>query len=488
MATRGATAEEEDLISEVVREQAELCEQAKEYRRCSLAERIARATAYRAKQLRRWDERGCPLLLSIIGNKKREPTLVKFNGSYSLIDASSRDDIDEVRSLLEEGADPNSVNFDGLSALHQCCIEDSPEIAQLLIDYRADVNLRDNEWWTPLHAAASCGLQHIVELLLDNGACVAVLNSDGDLPIDMADTTAIFDLLKDAQVEQGYSDEDIAYQRYELEEKMTSDLQKGLIKPDDRDRMQATPLHVAAAHGLDKVAELLLHHGSNVNARDLDDWTAAHAASCWGHASVLAVLAKYGADFDARTKNYDTPYSLTEDPELQAVIMDLKLQAVDKLASRKANRSKRMTTSSRGHSVKRSTLERKKSLSRHEAKNEAMQRVQAQQQFETGQTFDNDEAASKPPPAEAAPAEAAGKAPALAWEVPPKTKTSDVKAESNDAAVRGEVAQAATGKESNADDAPFQQQQSSAQLMPKDQDNGTVATQEDEDKSCCTIL
>ena len=26
-------------------------------------------------------------------------------------------------------------------------------------------------------------------------------------------------------------------------------------------------------------------------------------------ASVLAVLAKYGADFDARTKNYDTPYS-----------------------------------------------------------------------------------------------------------------------------------------------------------------------------------
>ena len=65
------------------------------------------------------------------------------------------------------------------------------------------MNLRDNEWWTPLHAASSCGLDHIVELLLDNGACVAVLNSDGDLPIDMADTSQIYDMLKDAQMKQG---------------------------------------------------------------------------------------------------------------------------------------------------------------------------------------------------------------------------------------------------------------------------------------------
>ena len=39
---------------------------------------------------------------------------------------------------------------------------------------------------------------------------------------------------------------------------------------------------------------------------------------------------------------------LTEDTELQEVIMDLKLKAVEKLSSRRANRGKRMTISSRG--------------------------------------------------------------------------------------------------------------------------------------------
>ena len=95
MAGTSKSAEEEELINEIAAEQQVLCEQAKEYRKCSLAERIAQATAYRNKQLRRWDERGLPLLQFLVSSGPAKTTRVKFDGSYSLIDASSRDDVEE---------------------------------------------------------------------------------------------------------------------------------------------------------------------------------------------------------------------------------------------------------------------------------------------------------------------------------------------------------------------------------------------------------
>ena len=43
----------------------------------------------------------------------------------------ARNDIDEVRRLLELGVSADSTNEDGLTTLHQCCIDDSEEMMKV---------------------------------------------------------------------------------------------------------------------------------------------------------------------------------------------------------------------------------------------------------------------------------------------------------------------------------------------------------------------
>ena len=75
---------------------------------------------------------------------------VTFESSIVLLEAAARNDLDEVRRLLESGVSPDSTNEDGLTALHQCCIDDSEEMMKILVQYGGDPNATDTEKWTPL--------------------------------------------------------------------------------------------------------------------------------------------------------------------------------------------------------------------------------------------------------------------------------------------------------------------------------------------------
>ena len=57
----------------------------------------------------------------------------------NLIQAVSRGKLDEVRILLEDGADPNALNYFGYSALQLAVKFAALEIAKLLIDNNANV-------------------------------------------------------------------------------------------------------------------------------------------------------------------------------------------------------------------------------------------------------------------------------------------------------------------------------------------------------------
>ena len=68
--------------------------------------------------------------------------------------ATARQDIEEVRNLLQSGKyNPNTANEDGLTPIHQCSIDNSEKLLRLLIEYHGDVNAKDRDLWTPLHAA-----------------------------------------------------------------------------------------------------------------------------------------------------------------------------------------------------------------------------------------------------------------------------------------------------------------------------------------------
>ena len=123
--------------------------------RLSTQERLRLAKRRRAEQLKRWAQRerewkkagaanGTAFMSN--GNKRH----VAFESSIVLLEAAARNDLEEVRRLLDMGVSPDSTNEDGLTALHQCCIDDSEEMMKILVEYGGNPNATDTEKWTPL--------------------------------------------------------------------------------------------------------------------------------------------------------------------------------------------------------------------------------------------------------------------------------------------------------------------------------------------------
>lgn len=137
--------------------------------RLNATERLKHAQKRRAQQLKVWAQmekdvaRGSRAKAD---KKKMRTPKVTFTNSVTLLDAAARNDLEEVRELLNGGVSPDLVNEDGLTALHQCCIDDFVEIVQCLLDAGACVNACDSELWTPLHAAATCGHTGLVQILI----------------------------------------------------------------------------------------------------------------------------------------------------------------------------------------------------------------------------------------------------------------------------------------------------------------------------------
>lgn len=70
----------------------------------------------RQEQLKRWENSATDLECETYANPKIK---VKFDEGAVFLAACSSGDLDEVKKLLNKGADINFANVDGLTALHQ---------------------------------------------------------------------------------------------------------------------------------------------------------------------------------------------------------------------------------------------------------------------------------------------------------------------------------------------------------------------------------
>ncbi|KAI0290861.1 ankyrin repeat-containing domain protein, partial [Russula brevipes] len=68
-----------------------------------------------------------------------------------------------------------------------------------------------------------------------------------------------------------------------------------------------TALHHAAYEGHTEVAQLLLRHGANVDARGEMNRTPLSLASFHGHRDIVQLLLDHGAEVDPESKHYETP-------------------------------------------------------------------------------------------------------------------------------------------------------------------------------------
>ncbi|XP_044540732.1 protein phosphatase 1 regulatory subunit 12C, partial [Gracilinanus agilis] len=199
----------------------------------------------------------------------------------------------------------------------QACIDENPEVVRFLVEEGASVNQADNEGWTPLHVAASCGYLDIAQYLLSHGADIAAVNSDGDLPLDLAEADAMESLLRAEVARRGVDVEAAKRAEEELLLRDTRCWLNGGAMPEARHpRTGASALHVAAAKGYMEVMRLLLQAGYDPELRDGDGWTPLHAAAHWGVEDACRLLAEHGGGMDSLTHAGQRPCDLADEDVL----------------------------------------------------------------------------------------------------------------------------------------------------------------------------
>lgn len=81
--------------------------------------------------------------------------------------------------LLSKDAEVNAQSFNGQTALHFASSKDNLDIARKLIEHKASTRLKDKRGQLPLHRAAAVGSMPIVMLLLENKSPLNASDIDG---------------------------------------------------------------------------------------------------------------------------------------------------------------------------------------------------------------------------------------------------------------------------------------------------------------------
>lgn len=183
----------------------------------------------------------------------------------------------ESRPLLIQACDEN-----GVSALLLATYHGRQEIVDLLLPFKSDLDL--------FEAAAVGRLDRVMELLEESPPSVNAVSPDGFSPLGLA---AFF----------GHPNV-VAYL-----------IERGAdVNAASKNPMRVCPLHSALAHRQPEVslaiAEMLVAHGADVNARQAGGWTPLHQAAIHGQVDLATLLLDHGADINAKAENGKTPLAL----------------------------------------------------------------------------------------------------------------------------------------------------------------------------------
>jgi ankyrin repeat protein len=245
------------------------------------------------------DSQGCSALLRAAGGGHRalvdlllargaNPGLAANTGATPLSAAVSMRQAEIVDRLLEAGAGLEQRLPGDVTVLMLAAALGLPELVSRLLQAGADLHATDAQGLSPLHCAALYGftarerprLVALLDTLLLSGADPQKAAAGGLTPLL---------LLLGARAEPGTpSTEDVVLAGLER-------LFDEEVRLDARDQRGFGPLHLAALHGLLRVAQALLREGADPDQRDTLNRTPREIAVMRGYVDVAAELAPAGS-------------------------------------------------------------------------------------------------------------------------------------------------------------------------------------------------
>lgn len=212
-------------------------------------------------------------------------TVLNFN-NYLLIEAVSDNNIQNVRTLLDRGADVNTIDTDGDTLLYIALwtVDNNADIAMLLVERGVDINAKGEYGYTLLHLAVVEDQSDIVKFLLEKNADVNVTDEDGSPPLHTALIKSNFDIAR-LLLEKG------------------ADINA-------TDKYGNTPFNDAILSNKVDIIRFLLENKANVNATGKNDMTPLHVASEECKIDIVRVLVENGADVNMKDAFDRTPLDI----------------------------------------------------------------------------------------------------------------------------------------------------------------------------------
>ena len=192
--------------------------------------------------------------------------------------------LDNIKRLLELGADIQQLDYDGWSALHFAATYSNPEIIEYLLSLGMTVNMTDKSGQTPLMCAClEGGRSDNIKRLLELGADIQQLDYDGLSALHFAAT---------------YSNPEII--KYLLSLGMTVNM---------TDKSCQTLLMCACLEGgrLDNIKRLL-ELGADIQQLEFNaGWSALHFAATYSNPEIIEYLLSLGMTVNMTDKSGKTP-------------------------------------------------------------------------------------------------------------------------------------------------------------------------------------
>lgn len=210
-------------------------------------------------------------LFLILASCETAPPPAPAPTEESLLDLVENQNLDRIREVFGLNQDVNSVNAQGQTALHIAAAKDLSDIAAVLLARGAAVDFSDRQGNTALHLAVKSGSAGILPILAQYGASLFSVDQQGKSVLQTA-----------------------LQQNPDLIPKLVT---KNTIA--SRDASGNTVLHVAAAQGLEGLAEILVTLGADQQARNAAGLTALDEAlqfpQSLPHAKIAWKLIRQGA-------------------------------------------------------------------------------------------------------------------------------------------------------------------------------------------------